>query len=90
MTGVLKLEIVTPDEAFPVMDIAFLAVPAEQGQLTILANHEDMVCGLKAGSVISRDVEGTQTEWEIGPGTLSVARNNITVLVRDIKNTKQQ
>ena len=85
MAVIFKFEIVTPDRTFPVMDVVFLDVPAENGRLTILANHENMLCGLTAGSLISRDVNNSQTEWEIGGGTMSVDQKKVTLLVRDIK-----
>ena len=86
MARKFKLEVITPAGASPARMVSFLDVPAVAGRLTILANHEPMVCSLDPGSLrIREDEEIAEERWAIGSGTLEVSRDDVTLLVRDIR-----
>jgi F-type H+-transporting ATPase subunit epsilon len=75
----MKLEIVTPDHAYPARDIRSLDVPAHDGRLTVLPGHEPMVCLLQPGTV-SISTDAAAESWTIGEGTLSVSADQLTIL----------
>ena len=92
-----KLEIITPDKRYPPREVLSVDVPAEKGRLTVLARHQPFICSLTAGTVKigirdagpeTGDFEPRHTqavgkeEWTIGPGTMSVAREAVTLLVK--------
>jgi F0F1-type ATP synthase epsilon subunit len=80
-----KLEIVTPDTAYPPRDVVSVNVPAENGPLTVLARHQTMLCCLKTGTAKIVDENSHEETWTIGQGTLTVRREMVTMLVQDAK-----
>ena len=78
-----QLEIVTPDRADPVRDVAAIEVPAEGGRLTVLAGHQPLVCLLRPGILRIRPPAGAPEEWRVAGGTLTVAPERVTVLTRE-------
>jgi len=86
MSRKFRLEIITPAGATSARTVTFLDVPAAYGRLTVLANHEPMICSLDAGFVrIREDEEFEEERWEIGKGSMKVTRNEVTLLVREIR-----
>jgi F-type H+-transporting ATPase subunit epsilon len=77
-----RLEIVSPDTAYPARDVAALDVPAAGGRLSVLARHQPLVCLLEAGTVRLRSADGVVEEWTIEGGSLRVASDMVTLLVR--------
>ncbi|MBN2302778.1 MAG: F0F1 ATP synthase subunit epsilon [Lentisphaerae bacterium] len=75
------LEIVTPEQIFPRRSITSIDVPASNGRLTVLANHEKFICSLLSGVVKIRNGKNSE-EWSVGAGTMTVDRNSVTLLVR--------
>jgi F0F1-type ATP synthase epsilon subunit len=66
--------------------VSFLDVPAAEGRLTVLANHEPMICSLNEGPVrVSEDEETAEERWEIARGTMEITRDGVTLLVREIR-----
>jgi F0F1-type ATP synthase epsilon subunit len=82
-----KLEIVTPDRAYPPRDVVSVNVPAENGPLTVLARHQAMLCCLKPGTAKIVNDDSREETWIIGPGTLTVRREIVTMLVQDAENS---
>lgn len=86
MARKFKLQIVTPSGPTPLRMISFLDVPAVEGRLTVLANHEPMICSLNDGLVRIREGDEIEEErWEISRGTMEVTREDVTLLVREIR-----
>ena len=77
-----KLEIVTPDGSIPVRDVLALDVPAEEGRLTVLADHAPLVCWVTDGTAGITDSEGSEENWTIRRGTLRVTPDLVTLLVQ--------
>ena len=77
-----RLEIITPDKAYPVREIVSLDVPAEEGRLTILAQHQPFVCCLTGGTVKIKTGSGEPESWLTGPGTMKVIADTVTLLLQ--------
>jgi F0F1-type ATP synthase epsilon subunit len=75
-----ELEILTPDRAAPPRPVESLSVPAEGGRLTVLSRHQPLVCLVRAGAVHITAADGQREHWTVGPGTLRVARDRVTLL----------
>ena len=93
-----KLEIITPDTAYPPRDVVSLDVPAEKGRLAILAHHEPFVCTITGGKIVIRNSvdaledsnqkkAGERESWTTGPGTMVVTADMVTILARNIRPT---
>lgn len=76
-----RLQILTPDDTFVEREVTSAAFQGESGRLTVLANHQDMVCSLSKGRTILTTANGNE-QWETGNGVLKVFNNTVTVLVR--------
>ena len=86
MARKFKLEVMTPAGPSPSRMVSFLDVPAAEGRLTILANHEPMICSLNEGFVrIREDDDLAEERWWIGRGTMEVTGADTTLLVREIR-----
>jgi len=77
-----SVEIVTPLDREAFEHVVSLNVPAGSGRMGILANHQPTICDLKDGVVILKDNTGATTRRDVDPGTLTVAHNRATVLVK--------
>lgn len=82
-----KLHIVTPDESFVEKEISFADFQAESGRITVLPNHQPMVCALKEGETVLRTTEGPE-HWNTGKGFLKVNRDHVLMLTHfaDLKS----
>jgi len=78
-----RLEIVTPGVAYPPREVVSLNVPAEEGRLTVLARHQPFICCLAGGTARITSGEGELENWNLGPGTMTVSRDTVAVLVRE-------
>lgn len=74
-----KIHIITPDESYVDREVSFADFQAQSGRITVLANHQPMVCALKDGNTVLRTNEGTEN-WSTGKGFLKVNRNEILLL----------
>lgn len=57
-----------------------MTLPAVEGEMTILANHEPLISMLKKGTITVRDSEGEKT-FSIEKGLLETSNGQVTVLV---------
>ena len=57
-----------------------VTVPAEVGEMTILADHEAFISPLKAGTITVRKHDGEETH-EVASGLLEISNNQATVLI---------
>lgn len=62
-------------------DALSITLPATEGEVTILANHEAFVSPLKKGKAIIKAADNTKQEIEIENGVVEVSRNQTTVLL---------
>ena len=61
--------------------VTYLDVPGLSGRLSVLADHQPLLCGLQEGELyVDRVGEARQTR-HIGPGVLTVARNRVKLVV---------
>ena len=62
-------------------DIVSLTVPSEEGEMTLLANHEPIIAKLKAGKIVFKDDKGDSQDFELQKGVLEMSENQANVLV---------
>ncbi len=88
-TNTFQLEIVLPETPLPARTVSSIDVPATDGRLTVLANHQPLIVALQAGSVIVKDAKGQIETLVISAGALQVENNIATILVRDCNENKK-
>lgn len=77
-----SLEIIASDKVFYKGECKELIVPALDGELGILANHQDVVIATKEGELRYLIQDGEEwSEAVVGVGFVHVANNHVTVLV---------
>lgn len=66
----------------PVFDGVATAVtiPGEEGEMTVLADHEALITRLKAGTITVQHENGKEA-FPIDSGVLEIANNIVTVLL---------
>lgn len=74
-----KVHIITPDESFVDKEVSFAGFQAQSGRITVLANHQPMICSLKEGDTVFHTTAGTE-HWTTGKGFLKVERDQVLVL----------
>lgn len=83
MSPTLQLEIVLPEAAVPVRPILGIDVPAADGRLTLLANHQPLIAALVPGTAVIATVDGRRESWRISAGALQMEGNIATLLVAE-------
>lgn len=76
----LRVRIVTPQESTTEKEVTSAGFQAESGRLTVLRDHQSMVCALEEGTTVLKMPEGEE-RWSTGRGLLKVSKNVATVLV---------
>jgi F-type H+-transporting ATPase subunit epsilon len=61
-------------------EVVSITLPATEGELTILAHHEPLICTLKKGTITIREPNGTRV-IEIEGGILETSYSQVTILV---------
>jgi F-type H+-transporting ATPase subunit epsilon len=62
-------------------EVISVAVPAVDGEMEVLADHEALISPLKHGHVRVKKADGTTESFELERGTLEVSHNHATVLI---------
>lgn len=75
-----RVQILTPAESFAEREVTAAKFQGESGRLTVLANHQAMVCSLSKGKTVLTTEDGDE-QWDTGEGVLKVLDNTVTVLV---------
>ena len=83
MTKLFRLDIVLPETPMPSRSVAAINVPATDGRLTVMANHQPLIAALRAGTMTVVDEHDRQETWTISSGALQVEDNVATLLVRE-------
>ena len=83
MSNTLQLGIVLPEAAVPVRAILGIDVPAADGRLTLLANHQPLIAALVPGTAIITTADGKRETWRISAGALQMDNNTATLLVTE-------
>jgi len=61
-------------------EVYAVTLPAEDGEMTILANHEPYIAPLRAGTITVQNEQGSQ-DFEIEGGFVEVSDNRAIVLL---------
>ena len=75
------LKVIASDRTFFAGRCQALTVPALDGEVGIMAHHENMVMAIAMGEMRITDVEGKQTIAVVGTGFAQMMNNRVTVLV---------
>ena len=75
----LQVEIVTPERAVYSGKVAEVLLPAWEGQLGVLPDHDTLLSLLKCGVCEVRDGSGVK-RWVIGRGFADMGGDHVTVL----------
>lgn len=77
-----SLKIIASDKVFYDGKCGIIIIPALDGEVAVMAHHEDMVIATQVGEVRFR--VGEEEEWKrclIGIGFVHIANNRVTMLV---------
>ena len=75
------LKIIASDRVFYEGRCRKLILPAPDGEMGILANHENMVIAVNVGDARMEIEEGSWVDVAVGRGFAEVVNNRVTVLV---------
>ncbi len=79
------LKVIACDKVFYEGPSSVLVVPALDGELAVLANHENMVVAVKAGELRFKDEKEQWREAVNGIGFVQIMANKVTVLVDTVE-----
>ncbi len=77
----LNVEIVTPQRIVYNGIASAVSVPGAKSPFQILNNHVPIVSSLVQGNVTVKEVNGTETIFEISSGILEMHNNTVSVIV---------
>ena len=83
MAHTFQLDIVLPETPMPSRQVVAIDVPAFDGRLTVMADHQPLLAALREGLMTITHENGNRETWTISRGALQVERNVATLLVRD-------
>lgn len=75
------LKIISSDRLFYEGRCRKIIIPAPDGELGILPNHENMVIAVNVGDARMEIEEGVWTDVAVGAGFAEVVNNRVTILV---------
>lgn len=75
------LKIISSDRLFYEGRCRKMIIPAPDGELGILPNHENMVIAVNVGDARMEIEEGVWTDVAVGAGFAEVVNNRVTILV---------
>ena len=80
MGSTFTLRVIASDKIFYDGKCIQLIIPAVDGEIGILAHHENMVIAITAGDLRLQTEEGSWIEAAVGVGFVQIANNRVTVL----------
>ena len=80
-----SLKLIACDKVFYEGEAEILTIPAADGMMSILANHESMVIAVQNGAVSFRTDKGEVVEAFTGTGFVYVMNNNVIMLSHNIE-----
>jgi len=79
--GLLRLEIVTPDQVVLDTYVDYVGAPGVDGEFGVLPGHIPLLTALQIGMLYYR-VDGKETEVFVSGGFVEVADNKVTILAQ--------
>lgn len=77
------LEVLTPEKKMYSGKAESVFAMAEQGSLTILADHAPLVSSIAPGPIRIKDEKGQAVSFSAKSGALKVLNNRVSVLIRE-------
>ena len=81
----LNVELITPYDRRGPWEAVSVHVPAEEGPMTVLSGHHPMVCSLTGGEVRVVGDDGEIRAMNVGPGSMTVTRSTVSLIVQDVE-----
>ncbi len=81
----MNLIVLTPEKEIYQGEITSVKVPGISGQFEILNNHAPIVAALGQGDVRVIDTKGEKLIFKIKKGFVEVLKNEVSLLVQNIK-----
>ncbi len=76
----MKIVIAKVDQNLYDGEAASMTLPGQEGEMTVLANHEPLITTLKRGTIVVRNEEGEKS-FVIEGGVLEVRHDGATVIL---------
>ena len=80
------LKIIASDKVFYEGRCRKLTIPAPDGEMGILPNHENMVIAIAVGIAYMEAEEGTRQDIALGQGFAEIVNNRVTLIVDTAEN----
>ena len=77
-----QFEIITPDQVFYKAEITSLVAPGMEGSFGVLANHAPLIARSNGGPLKTREVSGSEKNFQVGPGIVEVLKNRVVFLTK--------
>ncbi|OZG48955.1 F0F1 ATP synthase subunit epsilon [Bombiscardovia coagulans] len=87
-SNTMQVNIVATDRPVWSGQARSVSIPAQQGAMGILPNHEPILSLIKKGTVTVIEADGTSTSFDVDEGFISFDSNKLTVAVEH--STKSQ
>jgi F-type H+-transporting ATPase subunit epsilon len=87
MSAILSLNIILPEQKLPTYKVRAVDLPACDGRLTIMPNHQPLIAALKNGTMKITTENGKKERWSISSGAVRIHKNIAELLLKTaIKN----
>jgi F-type H+-transporting ATPase subunit epsilon len=77
----LKLDILSPEKELYSGEAVLLTVKAEDGELSVMADHAPLITILSKGPIRFKKTDGLEIKIDAGKGLLKVFNNQASVLI---------
>jgi len=88
MAKTFQLDIILPETPMPSRTVTAIDLPAADGRLTVMANHQHLIAALKAGTMKITTEDNSHELWSISAGALQFDNNIASLLVRTAENNE--
>jgi len=75
-----KLSLLTPDGIVYSGDVVSMVAPGQSGKLGVLSGHMPLLCVLKSGPLVCREMGGRWLQFDIGEGVLRITPEEVSIL----------
>ena len=86
---VLQVNIVSADHPVWSGHAASVTIPAAEGGMGIMPDHEPMMTVIKQGTVVVRETQGGQHAFKVTDGFISFDSNRLTIAVGRAKSVEK-
>ncbi|MBD3238916.1 MAG: ATP synthase F1 subunit epsilon [Candidatus Moranbacteria bacterium] len=85
----LKFKIVTPEKVVFDQDVDQVSLPTQEGQLTILPDHESLIGVIKPGEICINSEQASQCFLAVSDGFLEIDANQVRVFAETAETAEE-